>query len=129
MLNASAYEARGTTYPLPEYSHLARRVESAPLRLPAHTWTGNDRVQQHHHGTIRRDRTTIHLFWKATDNSTPQEVGLFALDPVALLDDGYVRPDGENIRLRFVRKEDGLIYIQTVTGSQALAVGKSGVAR
>jgi hypothetical protein len=75
---------------------------------------------------LEKQLAIIQLSWKHHDEATPRAVGVFSLNLQHLLDDGYVRRDGEGVRLRFARKDDGVIYVQSRNGGPAVAVGEVG---
>lgn len=68
----------------------------------------------------------IQLAWRATAQSQVHSLGVFRLDLRGLLSAGYIRSERPNsedeVRVRFYRANDGIIYLQSKKGSPALAV-------
>ena len=68
----------------------------------------------------------VQLAWRANAKSQVHSLGVFLLDLRGLLSAGYIRPERPNwedeVRVRFYRASNGMIYLQVKQGSPALAV-------
>jgi ribosomal protein L15E len=91
-------------------------------------WTLRDDEDQHHHGKIRINEAHeyIELRWKAKADSQVYSLGLYQLNLRGLLSAGYIRlekPHVENeVRIRFYRARDGIVYLQTRLDAPRLKV-------
>ena len=107
---------------------LVRRVESAPAGVKPRRFTLRDDNAQHYHRQMEiiESPVFVQLAWRANAKSQVHSLGIFRLDLRGLLSAGYIRterPDLENeVRVRFYRASNGLIYLQVKHGSPALAV-------
>jgi hypothetical protein len=111
-------------------AHLVRRVSEAPRGTRVRTWTLRDDNHQHYHNAVsaRESPLWLRLRWRRTASTPVHDVGLFRLDLHALLAEDFIRPeqadgDDDRLRLRFVRANDGRIYIQWRSDTPAVAVG------
>jgi hypothetical protein len=68
----------------------------------------------------------VELAWRANAKSQVHSLGLFRLDLRGLLSAEYIRAERPNwedeVRVRFYRASNGMIYLQTKQESPALAV-------
>ena len=117
-------------FPLEVSRALAQRVDAVPAGAVHRRWVIRDDNQQQYHGIVRLSESPIYveLLWKPAVRGREQEVGIYRLDLAALFAVGYVRyePDGvsrDAVRLRFVRGERGVVFLQSRTDGPALAVG------
>jgi hypothetical protein len=116
-------------YPLAEHSEFVQRTALKPEQCD-HRWTGNDASNKESSDRIPLGTTTLYLWWKASPDSTPDEIehiGAFRLDLDKLLEGGYVREEkGEpgKVRLRFCHAPDNVVYIQTRKGEPCIPIGK-----
>jgi hypothetical protein len=107
---------------------LVRRVESAPAGVKPRRCTLRDDNEQHYHRPmlIIESPVYVQLAWRATAKSQVHSLGVFRLDLRGLLSAGYVRRERPNledeVRVRFYRANNGMIYLQSKQGSPALAV-------
>src|SRR5205823_7461853 len=107
---------------------LIRRVEFAPAGEKPRRFTLRDDNAQHYHRRMRliESPVYINLAWRANATSQVHFLGLFRLDLRHLLSAGYIRPEGpmgdDEVRVRFYRANNGMIYLQTKLGAPALAV-------
>lgn len=122
-------------FPLEVSRALAQRVERVPPGAVHRRWVMRDDNQQHYHGIVRLSESPlfVELLWKANARGREQQVGTYRLDLPALFAVGYVRyePDGvsgDTVRLRFVRGERGVVFIQSHADGPALAVGTVDIA-
>lgn len=122
-------------FPLDVSRALAQRVEAVPAGAVHRRWVIRDDNLQQYHGIVRLSESPIYveLLWKPAVRGREQEVGIYRLDLAALFAVGYVRyePDGvsgDTVRLRFVRGERGVVFIQSHADGPALAVGTADMA-
>ena len=107
---------------------LVRRVEVAPTGVKPRRFTLRDDNAQHYHRQmgIIESPVYVDLAWRANAKSQVYSLGLFRLDLRGLLSAGYIRlerPSWEDeVRVRFYRANNGMIYLQVKQGSPALAV-------
>jgi hypothetical protein len=117
----------------PIQSELVRQVESAPAGVKPLQLTLRDDNAQHYHRRVRLIKSPVYikLAWRANAKSQVHSLGLFRLDLRQLLSAGYIRPDGahgdDEVRVRFYRANNGMIYLQTKQGAPALAVAPAPV--
>ena len=114
-------------------NELVRRVEFAPAVEKPRRFTLRDDNAQHYHRRMRLIESPVYisLAWRADAQSPVHSLGLFRLDLRRLLSEGYIRPDGpssdDDVRLRFYRANNGMIYLQRKHGAPALAVAPAPV--
>lgn len=107
---------------------LVLRVEDAPAGVKPRRFTLRDDNAQHYHRQMRiiESPVYIELAWRANAKSQVHSLGLFRLDLRGLLSAGYIRPERPNwedeVRVRFYRANNGMIYLQAKQGSPAFAV-------
>lgn len=112
----------------PPSDELVRRVESAPTGMRPRRFTLRDDNAQHYHRQMRIIESTVyvHLAWRATAKSQVHSLGIFRLNLRGLSSAGCIRPERPNsddeVRVRFYRANDGMIYLQSKQGAPALAV-------
>ncbi len=112
---------------------LVRRVESAPPGVKLRRLTLRDENAQHYHCKmlIVESPVYVQLAWRATAMSQVHSLGVFRLDLRRLLSAGYIRSERpsweEEVRVRFYRANNGMIYLQSKRGSPALAVAAAPV--
>ena len=112
---------------------LVRRVESTPAGVKPHRFTLRDDNAQHYHRRMRIVESPIYieLAWRAEATSQVHSLGLFRLDLRGLLSSGYIRREEPNaddeVRVRFYRAIDGMVYLQTKQGAPRLAVAPAPV--
>lgn len=113
----------------PEPAVLVERLDCGDLSNVSRSWTINDANERHFHGIVRLAESPlmIRLSWQPGPDSVVTEIGCLLLDLNRLLSDGYVQPeregsDSSELRLRFVRGEDGVISIQIRSNTPALPV-------
>jgi hypothetical protein len=118
------------TYPLDGVRELVERVGSVPDDAPRRRWVLRDDNQRHFHGVVHLSESPlfVELLWKADARSREQLVGLYRLNLPALVSQGYARREREDessdeIRLRFVRGERGVVLIQVRADEPALPIG------
>jgi len=119
------------TYPLDGVRELVERVDSVPDDAPHRRWVLRDDNQRHFHGVVHLSESPLYveLLWKADARSREQLVGLFRLNLPALVTEGYARreredaPSGDEVRLRFVRGERGVVFIQVRADEPGLPIG------
>ena len=110
-------------YPSAEHQGLAKRIPFAPPS--SREWTGNAANDDHHHGLVSINETPfyIRLLWQSPDGDETAEVGCYKLSLQRLASAGFVRAEGRQVRLRFVRDADGTVAIQINDHGPALPVG------
>lgn len=118
------------SFPLRTASEFIERITSAPSGAQVHRWILRDDNQQQYHGRLRLadDPVYLELRWKPTARGEEQLVGVFRLHLHQLASAGYVRPESpvtrdDEILLRFVRGERGVVYIQARYDDPRLPVG------
>lgn len=117
----------------PPSNELVRRVESAPAGVRPLRFTLRDDNAQHYHRRmlIIQSPVYVKLAWRATAMSQVHSLGVFRLDLRGLLSAGYIRRERPNwegeVRVRFYRANNGVIYLQSKRGSPALAVAAAPV--
>lgn len=118
------------TYPLDAVREMIERVDAVPHGAMHRRWVLRDDNQRHFHGVVRLSESPLYveLFWKADARSREQLVGLFRLNLPALLRQGYARREREDspsdeVRLRFVRGDRGVVLIQVRDEEPALPIG------
>lgn len=118
------------SYPYPSVRHLAERVDAAPRGVYPRRWVLRDDNGQHYHGVLELspDPVFLQLWWKPDARGREQLVGLYRLNLQGLLEEGFVRAEGDEspparIRLRFVRGDRSVVSIQSRGDAPALAVG------
>lgn len=108
--------------------NLLQQIEVAPSNVRPKQFTLRDDNEQHYHRQMRITESPVYinLSWKATKNSQVYNLGIFRLDLKKLLAAGYIRLEKEgyedDVRVRFYRANNGMIYLQTKLGNPALAV-------
>jgi hypothetical protein len=117
----------------PPSDELVRRVESTPAGAKLRRFTLRDDNAQHYHRKmlIIQSPVYVELAWRATAKSQVHSLGVFRLDLRSLLSAGYIRPErpnlGDEVRVRFYRATNGIIYLQSKQGSPALPVAAAPV--
>ncbi|MBN2284422.1 MAG: hypothetical protein JXO48_11085 [Deltaproteobacteria bacterium] len=114
-------------YPLPQFGHLAQRVQQGSLLQKNRHWTGNDDFEHHYHIAVPLDHDPLylHLSWKRHADGAAEFIGIFKLHIGTLLQEGYIRQEGGGkVRLRIFHGSDDVLYIQTRSGKPALAIGE-----
>ena len=112
-------------YPPSEHEGLAKRIPFVPSG--SREWTGNAANDDQHHGLVSINETPfyIRLLWQSPDGDETVEVGSYKLSLQRLASAGFVRAQGRQVRLRFVRDPDGTIAIQVNDDGPALPVGQA----
>ena len=118
-------------FPNLSYADLARRIDAVPAGTRFREWTLRDDKFQHYHGVVRLSESPmfLRLFWKATAGDKAQLLGTYRLNLRALLENGFVRMEyatdtTEHIRLRFVRAQDDVVFVETRPGEPRLAIAR-----
>lgn len=118
-------------FPVPNMSHLVRRIDDFPARTRPRRWVLRDDNKQHYHGTVRLSEGSVYmeLRWKRSREGPEQKVGRYRLHLSELLAGDYVRFENENepgdeVRLRFFRHDNGEILVQARADRPGLPVGK-----
>ncbi len=107
---------------------LVRRVEAAPAGVKLRRFTLRDDNAQHYHRKMGIIESPIYvqLAWQADAKSQVHSLGVFRLDLRGLLSGGYIRPERpdweDEVRVRFYRANNGMIYLQVKQGTPALSV-------
>ena len=109
---------------------LVRRLEVAPAGVKSRRFTLRDDKAQHYHRQMQVIQSPVYvqLAWRANAQSQVPTLfsRVFRLDLRGLLSAGYIRPERANwedeVRVRFYRASNGMIYLQVKQGSPALAV-------
>jgi hypothetical protein len=112
-------------YPLSADAALITRTTSGP---DVHEWTGNDDDQGQHHGLLSANEVPcyIALYWQSRKAGRTVHVGTYRANLRQLVKRGLARQEGKSkIRLRFVRKDDGIIVIQLNESAPLLRVGRA----
>jgi hypothetical protein len=119
-----------TTYPLSTESHLVERLDALAQGVGRLRWVIRDDNRQHHHGIVKLSSSPlfIELSWKPNHGGPEQLVGLYRLNLPELLARNLVRFEKENevgdeIRLRFYRGDEGIVYIQARGDRPSLPIG------
>lgn len=109
-------------FPLREHSTLVSRTTFGPVK---HEWTGNDDDAGHHHGVIDLNEVPCYLalYWNSKRAGRTVHVGTYKLNLRQLIKAGFARAEGKKARLRFVRKEDGIVMIQLNDSAPDIPVG------
>jgi hypothetical protein len=129
--NLNKTVSRGNS--MTQSAELVRRVESAPAGVKPRRFTLRDDNAKHYHRQMRIIESPVYveLAWRANAKSQVHSLGLFRLDLRGLLSAGYVRAETPNsedeVRVRFYRASNGMIYLQTKQGSPALVVAPAPV--
>ena len=102
-----------------EKNNLCVVVRDIPSGAARRSWTLRADNQGHHHGRIPLSEQPLYLDlkWRATAADEVKQVGVFRLDLVGLLRDGYIRQEASgastsDVRLRIVRADEGSFYVQ-----------------
>ena len=116
-------------YPLSKHRHLAERIEKRDLNHKSRNWNGRDDNHWHHHGIIslNEDPLYLKLSWRRRIADKSVYIGTYKLNLYNLLQEGYVRREGNSdhkLRLRFYHGTDGLISIQKNFDNISLTIGK-----
>jgi hypothetical protein len=112
--------------PLPEHRLFVERVSALPN--DAAEWTGNAATREAHHGLVSLNKNPffVRLLWQSDDAQRTAEVGLYKIRLGALSRAGYVqKKERLQVRLRFVRKPNGIIGIQSNSASPFLPIGQA----
>jgi len=101
-------------------NNLCEVVHSIPPGAAKCHWTLRADNHGHYHSIICLSKSPLYLEldWRPTANDTVRQVGVFRLDLIGLLRDGYIRQEpvdshGSDVRLRIFRADDGSFYVQT----------------
>lgn len=115
-------------YPNAADASLVRRVDYS--REPDRRWVLRDDNGRHFHAVVHLDESPLclALYWKADSAGAERLVGVYEIELGDLLARGFVRREttrgrDDLVRLRFVRGDDGVVYIQVNRRSPGLAVG------
>ncbi len=118
------------TYPLDGVRELVERVDAVQDDAPRRRWVLRDDNQRQYHGVVHLSQSPlfVELLWKADARSREQLVGLYRLNLPALVREGYARRErehapGDEVRIRFVRGDRGVVFIQVRADAPALPVG------
>jgi hypothetical protein len=120
--------AENTELPPREFVHLVARVSALPSPPDSREWTGNDaRESRDHHELVSLNIVPcfLRLLWQSSDGAETVEVGKFKMSLRGLASADFVQVKGKQVRLRFVRKTDGLVVIQQNDKHMALPVGRA----
>jgi hypothetical protein len=91
-------------------------------------WTLRDDNFQHYHGRVQMSESPLYVWlrWRSNTTSQVQDIGIYRLHLRALLAENYIRRErsdaDEELRLRFYRAHDRIIYIQAKRDSPALPI-------
>ncbi len=113
-----------TDFPAASDASLVRRLASLPS--DAHRWVGNGaRIQADHHQLVSAGSGpfNLRLEWSDARGSSTTHVGDYRIDLRALASRGYLQEKGKAVRLRFVRRSNGVVVIQANDCSPWLAIG------
>jgi len=91
-----------------------------------HEWTANEDDAGEHHGAIDGNEVPCYLalYWQSRRAGRTVHVGTYKLNLRRLAKAGFAREEGrKKIRLRFVRKPDGVVVIQINDSGPELPVG------
>jgi hypothetical protein len=117
-----------TTESAPATRMLVSRVDCDEVGPGQREWVINDANHRHFHGVVRLSESplALRLSWRATPESPEVLLGCFRLDLTRLLEDGYARlerdEDRSEIRLRFYRGDNGVVFVQTHSDAPALPI-------
>jgi hypothetical protein len=114
--------------PPSDLAHLISRVHVLPVAPEAREWTGNGARGAHdHHELVSLNVVPFYLrlLWTSADRTETVEVGKFKMNLRGLSSAGFVQLKGRQVRLRFVRKDTGLVVVQANDQSAALSVGRA----
>ena len=112
------------TEPLSQISRVTSGRKSTRFTL-------RDDNQQHYHRRVEISHSPlfVELNRRATKESPVHRVGLFRLELPSLLRLHYIRAEREgddrDVRVRFYRKDDGFIYLQSRLDSPSLRVARA----
>jgi hypothetical protein len=107
---------------------LVARLACEEMPAADRNWMMNDANDRHFHSPVRLTESplSLKLSWKARPGGAEVTLGCFRLDLLRLLEHDYVRheraDDPAQIRLRFVRGDDGVVSIQYNGGAPSLPV-------
>jgi|GEM_PF-117437 len=100
--------------------NLCKVVQDIPPGAAKCRWTLRADNHGHYHGRTSLSKSPLYLelHWRLTADDSVRRVGVFRLDLIGLLRDGYIRrePTDSNcsdVRLRIVRADNGCFYVQT----------------
>jgi len=87
------------------------------VRVRSWTLRQDDHAHFHNMVSLRESPLYLELSWRPSVSGRARRVGLFKLNLAGLLQGQYIRhdpvgSDGVYLRLRVVRADDGLFYIQ-----------------
>ena len=114
-----------------ENQNLCELVQDIPPGVKLHIWKprANHRSAggSHWHAKVKLSERPyyLELYWRKTADDPVQRIGVFRLNLIGLLRDGYIRPESKDskssdVRLRFFRSDDGNVYVQTKQGKPKL---------
>jgi hypothetical protein len=118
-----------------EIRNFCELAQEIPPGVKLHIWKprANHRCAggSHWHANVKLSERPYYLdlYWRKTADDPVQRVGVFRLDLIGLLRDGYIRSESKDsqssdVRLRFFRSDDGNIYVQTKQGKPKLPLPK-----
>ena len=100
-------------------SPLCQAMTRVPPGVRVRSWTlrQDDHAHFHNMVSLRESPLYLELSWRPSVSGRARRVGLFKLNLAGLLQGQYIRhdpvgSDGVYLRLRVVRADDGLFYIQ-----------------
>ena len=114
-----------------ENHNLCELVQDIPPGVKLHIWKPRANHHcaggSHWHAKVKLSERPyyLELYWRKTADDPVQRVGVFRLNLIGLLRDGYIRPESNGsqsseVRLRFFRSDDGSVYVQTKQGKPKL---------
>lgn len=107
---------------------LVARLDCEEIPATDRNWMMNDANDRHVHSAVRLTESplSLRLLWKARPGGAEVTLGCFRLHLLRLLEHDYVRheraADAAQIRLRFVRGDDGVVSIQYNDDAPSLPV-------
>lgn len=111
-------------------SKLVQQLAATPDHGSPKHWVLRDDNHQHYHGRVDLGDgfVVIELSWKADRRDSAKLVGCYRLDLRGLMDVGAVRPEAKGrrrgqVRVRFRRDDDGVIYLQVRRDQPRIRVG------
>jgi hypothetical protein len=117
-------------YPLDSVRGLVERADAISEGASYRRWVLRDDNQRQYDAVVHLSESPLHveLLWKADARSREQLVGRYRLNLPALLSEGYARREhddapGDDVRLRFVHGDRGVIFIQVRADAPALPIG------
>lgn len=106
------------------FAHLIRRLPIEPPK--ASPWHANHDELAFHHGPVAANSAAeIVLDWVSNRRGVSVRVGIFRLYPRALINAGYCADEGKNARVRFLRRDDGVVVLQANASGPFIEVGEA----